>query len=104
MDILSEWAPLLALAFNALLAWAVWSVRRGLVTREEHHELMRRVDGAEIRIGNLPSREEWAGLRVEITSLRGEVAGLCHEQKGQNAGIRRIENFLMREKNDTKLR
>ena len=37
-------------------------------------------------------------LRVEITSLRGEVAGLCHEQKEQNAGIRRIENFLIGEK------
>ena len=56
------------------------------------------MDGAEIRIDNLPSREEWAALRVEITSLRGEVAGLCHEQKGQNAGIRRIENFLIGEK------
>ena len=103
MDILGEWAPLLALAFNALLAWTLWSVKRGLVTREEHHELVRRMDSTEIRIDNLPSRGEWTALRVDITSLREGVAGLHREQKGQNDGIRRIENFLVREKNDTKL-
>ena len=40
MQILRAFAPLLALAFRALLAWAGWSVKRALVSKDEHHAVV----------------------------------------------------------------
>ena len=40
MEFARIWLPLLAIAINALLAWAVWSVKRGLVSKDEHHALV----------------------------------------------------------------
>ena len=42
MEFARIWLPLLAIVINALLAWVGWSVKRGLVSKDEHHARRRR--------------------------------------------------------------
>ena len=92
MEFARIWLPLLAIVINALLAWAVWSVKRGLVSKDEHHALVRRVDAdkAEIdRVGNtvrdLPTVREMGAIREELAALRSSVDGVV-------SAVERIEN------------
>ncbi len=94
MDFLREWSPLLVFLMNALLGWVIWSVRRGLVSKEEHHQLQREVDqnkgainqnkGAIKRIGeevrSLPAAQEWTDLKTQLARVRplGYQAQIFH--------------------------
>jgi len=79
--------PLLSLVFG----WAWWSLRRAMVTHEqfalyreahgeEHDELSERLSRGEERfarlettLANLPTKDEVAGLRIEMERLSGDL-------------------------------
>lgn len=90
MDEIVGYLPIISTLATGLMAWLLWSVRRGLVTREEMESSLAKADERlkqmEIRVGALPDRESLDRLCRRLDDLHGgqrEMVGRMDVISGQ---------------------
>lgn len=98
MDDLAKWGWAIALLFNLLLGWAVWSLRNGFVPRNEFQLLTTKVALIENDLKHLPTQDDFAELREGMSKLQaqGDTGAKALDRLAQS--VSRIEDYLLKAK------
>jgi len=96
MDDFFKWMPLIVLLLNLLILWIGWSVKRGLVTKEEHSRLTDRVNTIESRLSGVPNAASIHELALTIERLRGDLKALASDMKGMGNLVERLDKVVTR--------
>ena len=102
---LTESLAVLWVGAQALVAWAVWSVRRVFVRTEdcnrlaaahaaEHRQLENRLLLVEHNIQQLPDAEGFAQLTRAVESLRGDIKVMDQRISGMDRLLVRLERCI----------
>ena len=89
MDWVKDFGWLLAIAANALMGLALFAMRNAFPARAEHDALATRVALAEQRLAQVPTH-------ADLAELSGELAGIKAQLEPVVAGVRRIEDYLLK--------
>ena len=93
--------PLLIFIVGGLMAWGLWSVKQGAMTRPEHEKLERdvagigaKLDGFEKHCAEMPSHKEIGSINVQLAQLIGRVDSTNAELRGFKDSSERTENLV----------
>lgn len=105
---ISEWKDLLVLANTALgigVAVYAWITAKSKVNAERLNGVDERLAGhggrldrIETEMKHMPAKDDVHDLKLAIAELRGTVGQLDESHTGVSRAVRRIEEFLMRDK------
>ncbi|MBP2231786.1 DUF2730 family protein [Azospirillum agricola] len=98
MEAVTKWGWAAALVFNTVLAWIVWSLRTGYVSRSDHDALGTRVALIERDLTHLPTADDFAKMRGEFATLKGQSEAQQQLLNRIAASVTRIEDFLLKAK------
>ncbi|QCN99473.1 DUF2730 family protein (plasmid) [Azospirillum argentinense] len=68
---MAKWGWAIALLFNFVLGWALWSIRNAFVPRQEFQELSTKVALIERDLSHLPTQDDFESLRDSVAKLQG---------------------------------
>lgn len=113
---LKEWWPVVLFAAPLVYGWILWSVGKGVASKEElaaereaRQTEDRRIEGQlkdsvqvvdrrllkiETEVQHLPTKDDIASLRQELTKLNGAVAGSERELQSISRALTRVEDSL----------
>lgn len=95
-EILSKTMPWALLVVQGLFAWAIWSLRKEFVRKDDHSAscatLEQRLVAVEQHLDHLPTAEQWQQLHVAIEEMRGGHKVVLAKLEGQGEVLKRIEH------------
>lgn len=104
--IILEWSGPVASLLAVISIVYTWLTARsaaneGKITGHEKKltEHDRRIQALEAEVQHLPRKDDVHGLQVALEQVKGSLGRLEESHIGVNRAVRRIEEFLMKEKN-----
>ncbi|QCN98902.1 DUF2730 family protein (plasmid) [Azospirillum argentinense] len=95
---MAKWGWAIALLFNFVLGWALWSIRNAFVPRQEFQELSTKVALIERDLSHLPTQDDFESLRDSVAKLQGQADAQAQLLQRVAASVTRIEDYLLKAK------
>ncbi|AGW12826.1 DUF2730 family protein [Megalodesulfovibrio gigas] len=94
--VLAKFMPWALLLVQALFGWAMWSLRKEFVRKDDHSlscsSLAQRLVAVEQHLDRMPTAEQWQQLQVAIEEMRGGHKVVLAKLEGQGEVLKRIEH------------
>lgn len=94
LDIGGNWATFAIFAINALIGWAIWSLKSRFASKDDHGRLIDRVRGLEEKYEQIPGLRAVHELKVQMTALYGELKSTNTRLDGFNDVAERMQRQL----------
>ncbi|WP_198174374.1 DUF2730 family protein [Mesorhizobium xinjiangense] len=105
MDELRIWAGPIAAVISiatAIYTFLTASSKRNAAELEKSTQKLidhdRRIQEIETEMRHVPSKEDISELKLQLANLAGEVGRLAESNGGVSRAVRRIEEYLLKEK------
>lgn len=100
--------PILSIIFNALLAWAGWSLRKAFVSQqrcsdcrkeliENNNKLERRISKNEDSLCNFPDNNALHEIALAVERLRGDLSAMGKEIDGLRDVVDKVDRIVERQ-------
>lgn len=95
-----RYLPALVLIVQVLMAWVIWSLRQGFVSKGTcescRKEIETRVIKNEQVLTGLPDNEALHDLAISVTALTGDLRTMGERISGVQKSMERVENVMAR--------
>lgn len=97
-DLVVQWAgvvvPVVVTIVSSLLGWALWSMRKAYVTKEEcgacQTAMNNRLSGLEGDLENAPSSKDMQAVMLQLSNISGELKAANARSEGQAELLRSV--------------